>query len=176
MTYPEEIEETLGTPMEVEPLDHTKLEDVEPQPQPLPNCPSLDVSLGDERGLEPSIKPPTKPHSLDSFRMKVVEPLNIHTPHSLHVASFHLKDVYCYYHPCIDDPKKHYGFKPGVVVDVFDLQVILDEEKPESSLDFHVKDSWMTIWPGLFVSSPLLSKKPGEYYFLLPFLFPFIRF
>ncbi|GKC60154.1 hypothetical protein Tco_1087752 [Tanacetum coccineum] len=28
VTYPEEVEETLGTPMEVEPLDQTKLEDV----------------------------------------------------------------------------------------------------------------------------------------------------
>ncbi|GJX35571.1 hypothetical protein Tco_0247128 [Tanacetum coccineum] len=57
VTYPEEVDETLGTPMEEEPLDQTKLEDVgldtsnydvpfssseapsfdepEPQPQPL---------------------------------------------------------------------------------------------------------------------------------------------
>nr|GEX29826.1 ribonuclease H-like domain-containing protein [Tanacetum cinerariifolium] len=28
VTYPKEVEETLGTPMEVEPLDQTKLEDV----------------------------------------------------------------------------------------------------------------------------------------------------
>ncbi|GJW62660.1 hypothetical protein Tco_0111995, partial [Tanacetum coccineum] len=28
VTYPEEVEETLGTPMEVEPLDQTKLDDV----------------------------------------------------------------------------------------------------------------------------------------------------
>nr|GEV89951.1 hypothetical protein [Tanacetum cinerariifolium] len=57
MTYPKEVKETLGTPMEVEPLDQIKLEDVglnnhnipisykevpifdepEPQPQPLPS-------------------------------------------------------------------------------------------------------------------------------------------
>ncbi|GJU81083.1 putative ribonuclease H-like domain-containing protein [Tanacetum coccineum] len=80
-----------------------------PQPQPIPNYPSLGVSLGEERGSEP----PIKPHSLDSFRMMVIDPLTIHTPPSPHVASFHLKDVYCYYHPCIDDPKKHYGFKIG---------------------------------------------------------------
>ncbi|GJZ73287.1 putative reverse transcriptase domain-containing protein, partial [Tanacetum coccineum] len=83
VTYPEEVEETLGFPMEVEPLDHTKLEDLglntcshdlflisrevpsfdeqKPQPQPLPIYPSLDESLGEERGLDP----PTKPHSLD---------------------------------------------------------------------------------------------------------------
>ncbi|GJY84388.1 hypothetical protein Tco_0497764 [Tanacetum coccineum] len=119
--------------MEVEPLDQVKLEDVgldtcnhdiplssrevssfdepELQPQPLPNCPSLDVSLRDERGPEPSIKP----HSPDSFRMKEVDHLTIHTPPSSHVASFYPMDVYCYYHSCIDDPKKHYGFKPGLL-------------------------------------------------------------
>ncbi|GJY54768.1 hypothetical protein Tco_0446432 [Tanacetum coccineum] len=90
VTYPKEVEETLGTPMEVEPLEETQLEDLglntcnhdiplssrevpifdepEPQPQPLPNCPSLDASLGNERGPEPPIKPP----SPNSFRMKEV--------------------------------------------------------------------------------------------------------
>ncbi|GJS31491.1 hypothetical protein Tco_0492111 [Tanacetum coccineum] len=131
VTYPEEVEESLGTPMEIEPLDKTKLEDVglnnhsipisykevsifdepEPQPQPLRNCPSLDVSLGDERGLEP----PIKPFSPDSFRMKVVDLLTIHTPPSPGLESFHLKDMYCYYHPCVDDLKKHYGFKLGLL-------------------------------------------------------------
>ncbi|GJV21918.1 hypothetical protein Tco_1370938 [Tanacetum coccineum] len=74
VTYPEEVEKTLGTPIEVEPLNKTKLEEVglncnhktplssrevpsfdkpEPQPQPLPNCPPLDESLGTERGLKP---------------------------------------------------------------------------------------------------------------------------
>ncbi|GJT14874.1 hypothetical protein Tco_0873580 [Tanacetum coccineum] len=75
--------------MEVEPLDQTKLEDLglntcnhniplsfrevpsfdepEPQAQPLPSYPSLDESLGEERGLNS----PTKPHSPDSLRMKV---------------------------------------------------------------------------------------------------------
>nr|GEX33442.1 hypothetical protein [Tanacetum cinerariifolium] len=63
VTYPDEVEIILGTPMEDEPLDQTKLEDVglnnhiislsskevpsfdepKPQPQPLPNCPSLDI-------------------------------------------------------------------------------------------------------------------------------------
>ncbi|GKE72735.1 hypothetical protein Tco_1534776, partial [Tanacetum coccineum] len=88
VTYPKEVEETLGTPIAVEPLDETQLEDLglntcnhdlplssrevpsfdklEPQPQPLPNCPPLDASLGNERGLKPTIKP----HSPDSFRMK----------------------------------------------------------------------------------------------------------
>ncbi|GJW38545.1 zinc finger, CCHC-type containing protein [Tanacetum coccineum] len=119
--------------MEVEPLDEIQLEDLglntynrdiplssrevpsldepKPQPQPLPNCPPLEISLGDKRGP----KPPIKPHSPDSFRMKVVDHLTIHTPPSPHAASFHPKDIYCYYHPCVDDPKKHYRFKPGLL-------------------------------------------------------------
>ncbi|GJY05740.1 ribonuclease H-like domain-containing protein [Tanacetum coccineum] len=86
-----EVEETLGTLIEVEPLDETQLEDLflnicnhdiplssrevpsfdEPktQPQPLPNCPPLDISIGDKKGPES----PIKPHSPDSFRMKMIE-------------------------------------------------------------------------------------------------------
>nr|GEX41269.1 ribonuclease H-like domain-containing protein [Tanacetum cinerariifolium] len=130
VTYPEEVENTLGTPIEIKPLDETPLEDLclntcnhdiplssrespnfyesEPQPQPLPSCPSSDINLGEERGLEPPIKPP----SPDSFRIKEVDHLTNHTPPSPRVASFHLRDLYCYYRPCVDDPKKHYGFKP----------------------------------------------------------------
>ncbi|GJW98676.1 hypothetical protein Tco_0180484 [Tanacetum coccineum] len=115
--------------MVVEPFNHTKLEDVrldtcnhdipfssrevsnfdelEPQPQPLPTCPSVDVSLGDERGPAS----PINQHSPDSFRMKEVDHLTIYTPSSPHVAYSHPNGVYCYYHPCIDDPKEHYGFK-----------------------------------------------------------------
>ncbi|GJY03432.1 hypothetical protein Tco_0369372 [Tanacetum coccineum] len=133
VTYLDEVEETLGTPIEVEPLDETPLEDLglntcnhdiplismevpsfdepEPQSQPLPNCPSLDVSLEDEGRPEP----PIKPHTPVIFRMKVVYKSTINTPPSPHVASFHPMDTYCYYHPCIDDPKKHYGFKPGLL-------------------------------------------------------------
>ncbi|GKA16005.1 hypothetical protein Tco_0695752 [Tanacetum coccineum] len=132
-TYPEEVEETLGIPIEVEPLDEAPLEDLglntcnhdiplssrkipsidepEPQPQPLPNCLSLDVSIGEERGPEP----PIKPHSTDSFRMKEVDSLTINTPPSPHEVSSYPKDTYCYYRPCIDDPKKHYGFKSGLL-------------------------------------------------------------
>ncbi|GJS89802.1 hypothetical protein Tco_0772438 [Tanacetum coccineum] len=133
VTYPEEVEKTLGTPIEVEPLDETQLKDLglntcnhdiplssrevlsfdkmKPQPQPLPTCPPLDISLGDKRGLEP----PIKPHSSDIFRMKEVDHLTNNTPPSPYVASFHPKDTYCHYHPCIGDPKKHYGFKPGLL-------------------------------------------------------------
>ncbi|GJS36247.1 uncharacterized mitochondrial protein-like protein [Tanacetum coccineum] len=98
----------LGTLMEVEPLDQTRLEDVgltnhnislsyreipsidEPEPQFLPNFPSLDVNLGDKRGP----KSPIKPHSPDSFRMKVVDHLTIHTPPSPYVAHFHHKGMF----------------------------------------------------------------------------------
>ncbi|GKE29104.1 hypothetical protein Tco_1444488 [Tanacetum coccineum] len=145
----ERFRETLGTPMEVEPLDHTKLKDVgmdtfnhdiplsskevpsfnepEPQPQPLPSCPSLDECLGEERGHDPQ----TKPHSPDSLKMKVVDHLTIHTPPSPYVAPLHHKDIYCYYHPCMVDPKKYYRFKLGLLgqsrslgVDFSNLEVI----------------------------------------------------
>ncbi|GJV39426.1 hypothetical protein Tco_1417866 [Tanacetum coccineum] len=59
----------------------------EPQQNPLPNYPSLDVSLGEERGPEP----PIKPYSPDSFRMKEVDSLTINTPPSVHVVTFHPK-------------------------------------------------------------------------------------
>ncbi|GKD92662.1 hypothetical protein Tco_1372499, partial [Tanacetum coccineum] len=135
--------------MEVEPLDYTKLEDVgldtcnhdiplsfkEVPSFALPNYLYLDVGLGEERGSEP----PIKPHSPDSFRMKVIDPLTIHTPPSPHMASFHLKDVYCYYHPCIDDPKKHYEFKTCLLgesrylgVDFSNLKMIEDDWELES--------------------------------------------
>ncbi|GJZ48506.1 ribonuclease H-like domain-containing protein [Tanacetum coccineum] len=120
-------------------LDYDKeipsFDEPEPQPNPLPNCPSLDVSLGEERGPEP----PIKPHSPDSFRMKEVDHLTNHTPPSPHVASFHPKDTYCYYHPCIGDPKKHYGFKPGLLghsgslgVDFSNMEMIGNEWELES--------------------------------------------
>ncbi|GKD86958.1 hypothetical protein Tco_1358112 [Tanacetum coccineum] len=143
--------------MEVEPLNETQLEDLglntcnydiplisrevlsfnepKPQLQPLPNCPPLDVSLGNERGL----KPPIKPHSPDSFMMKVLDNLTIHTPPSSFVAYFHPKDTYCYYHPCINDPKKHYGFKQGLLgqseslgVDFSNMEVIENNWELES--------------------------------------------
>ncbi|GJT58755.1 hypothetical protein Tco_1002288 [Tanacetum coccineum] len=54
-----------------------------PEPQPLLNSPSLDVSLGDVIGPEPSIKT----HSPDSSRMKVVDYLTTQTPPSPHVVN-----------------------------------------------------------------------------------------
>nr|GEZ88548.1 ribonuclease H-like domain-containing protein [Tanacetum cinerariifolium] len=152
VTYSKEVKDTLVTSIEVEPLNQTQVEgiglnscnddilfsfrevpsfdELEPQPHPLPNCPSLDVSLGVERGP----KPPIKPHSLDSFRMKEVDNLTFHISPSRYTVSFHIKDVYCYYHLCIDDPKKHYEFKPGLLghsgslgVDFSNLEVIEDD-------------------------------------------------
>jgi hypothetical protein len=91
LTYPEEVEETIGTPIEVEPLNQTQLEDIglntyndnltlsyrevpsfdepEPQPKPLPNLLSLDENLGIEIGSDP----PIKPYSPGSLRIKVVD-------------------------------------------------------------------------------------------------------
>ncbi|GJU71503.1 hypothetical protein Tco_1262908 [Tanacetum coccineum] len=86
VTYPEEVDETIGILMEVEPLGHTKLENLglntynhdiplsskeipsvdEPKPQLLPNFSPLDVSLGGKRGIDP----PINPYSPGSFRMK----------------------------------------------------------------------------------------------------------
>nr|GEU97632.1 putative reverse transcriptase domain-containing protein [Tanacetum cinerariifolium] len=103
VTYTDEVEEVIRILIKVEPLDKTPLEDLglstcnhdiplrfreipsfdepDPQPQPLPNCPSLDVSLEDKRGTDP----PIKPHSSDSFRIKVVDKSTINTPPSRHL-------------------------------------------------------------------------------------------
>ncbi|GJR60635.1 hypothetical protein Tco_1502797 [Tanacetum coccineum] len=107
----------------------------EPEPQRLPNLSPLNVNLGDKRGTAP----PIKPHSRDSFRMEVVDKSTINTPPSPHVASFYPKDMYCYYHPCIDDLKKHYGFKPGLLkqsgslgVDFSNMEMIENDWELES--------------------------------------------
>nr|GEV02803.1 hypothetical protein [Tanacetum cinerariifolium] len=112
VTYPEEVEMTLGAPIEVEPLNKIKLKELGlncnhntplsskevpifdgSKPQPLLNSPSFDVSLGDVIGP----KPPIKPHSLDSSRMKVVDYLTTQTPPSPHVTNSHPKYMYsCY--------------------------------------------------------------------------------
>ncbi|GJU62370.1 hypothetical protein Tco_1244205 [Tanacetum coccineum] len=123
VTYPDEIEEIIGIPIE------------KPQTQPFPYFPSLEVDLGEERGPEPPIKSP----STNNFRMKEVDNLTNHTPPTPHVASFHPKDTYCYYHPCIGDPKKHYGLKPGLLghsgslgVDFSNTEIIENEWELES--------------------------------------------
>ncbi|GJT10464.1 hypothetical protein Tco_0857506 [Tanacetum coccineum] len=105
VTYSDEVEETIGLPIEVEPLDETPLEDLglntcdhgiplssreipsfdepEPQPQPFPSFPSLEVDLGEKRDPEPPIKPP----SSYSFRMNEVDHLTIHRLHLMWLLS-----------------------------------------------------------------------------------------
>ncbi|GJZ27845.1 hypothetical protein Tco_0572492 [Tanacetum coccineum] len=109
MTCPEEVERTLGTPIEVEPLNKTKIEEVglncnhntpfssrevpcfnRPEPQPLLNSLSLYVILGDAIGP----KTPIKPYSPDSSRMKVVDYLTTQTTPSPHVANSHPKEMF----------------------------------------------------------------------------------
>ncbi|GJU01174.1 zinc finger, CCHC-type containing protein [Tanacetum coccineum] len=118
VTYPKEVENTLGTPIEVEPLNETKLEEVGlncnhntslssreissfdgPEPQPLLNSPSLDVSLGDV--IDP--EPPIKPHSPDSSRIKVVDYLTTQTLPSPHMANSHPKGVDIFNWEMFDD-------------------------------------------------------------------------
>nr|GEV99299.1 hypothetical protein [Tanacetum cinerariifolium] len=101
----EEVEDTIGIPMELEPLNHMKLDHLglntnthdlflssngfhsvdEPEPQLFPIFSPLDVNIGDKRGTDP----PINPHSLSNLRMKKVETLTIHTPPSPHVEDFH---------------------------------------------------------------------------------------
>ncbi|GJS32734.1 ribonuclease H-like domain-containing protein [Tanacetum coccineum] len=186
VTYLEAVEETLGTPIEEEPLDQTKLEDVgltnhnislsnrevssfdepKPQPNPLPNSPSLYVSLGEEKGPKPLIKP----HSLDSFRMKEVDSLTINTPPSPHVTTFHPNDTYCYYHPCIDDPKKHYGFKPDLLghsgslsVDFLNFEMIEDDWRLESKeVSFLREGLNLPVWPNELKRSRAVDLKSAQ--------------
>ncbi|GKA19070.1 hypothetical protein Tco_0698985 [Tanacetum coccineum] len=88
VTHPKEVDETIGIPTEVEPLDYMKLEDIglntcshdlflssrelpsvdESEPQLLPNFSHLDVNLRGKRGTDPYINP----YSPSSFRMKVI--------------------------------------------------------------------------------------------------------
>ncbi|GJQ97711.1 ethylene-responsive transcription factor 1B-like protein [Tanacetum coccineum] len=79
---------------------------------------------------------------MDSFRMKEVDNLTINTPSSPHVAYSHPKDTYCYYRPYIDDPKKHYGFKPDLLgksaslgVDISNWEMFDDDWGLESKGD-----------------------------------------
>nr|GFB02401.1 hypothetical protein [Tanacetum cinerariifolium] len=126
VTYSDDVEETIGFSIKVESLDEISLEDLG-----LNTC-NHDIPLSSREERDP--KPPIKPPSLDSFRMKEVDHSTIHTPPLPHVASFHPKDMYCYYHPCIDDPKKHYGFKPSLLgqsgslcVDFSNMDMIEDD-------------------------------------------------
>nr|GEZ68751.1 hypothetical protein [Tanacetum cinerariifolium] len=87
--------------------------------------------------------------------MKVLDNLTIHTPPSYLVASFHLRDLYCYYRPRIDDPKKHYAFKPSLLrhsgslrVDFLNLEMIDDDWGLESKeIYFLGRELNLPIWP-----------------------------
>jgi hypothetical protein len=127
--HPEEVEETLGTPIEVEPLDQTQLDEIglntcshnlsfsskevpsfdepEPQPNPLPNLPSLDENLGIEKGPDP----PIKPYSPGSLGIKVVDSKPCVVEADIGVNH----DLTYLHHPFMIDHKNHYGFKPGLL-------------------------------------------------------------
>jgi hypothetical protein len=129
MTYPKEVEKTIGAPIEVEPLNQAQLENIglntcnhnlslsskevpsfdepEPQPKPLPNLPSLDQNLGIEIGSDP----PIKPYSPGSLRIKVVDSKPCREEVNIGVEN----DLTCLHHPFMIDHKKHYGFKPGLL-------------------------------------------------------------
>ncbi|GKE74831.1 hypothetical protein Tco_1536872, partial [Tanacetum coccineum] len=145
VTYPKEVNETMGISMEVEPLDHTKIEDLglntcshdlslcsreilsidEPKPKLLPNFSPLDVNLGDKRGTDPPINP-YSPDSLGRKEKKFsTDPEDEVRINPDGVASLNLVNEAVYHSPV--------DFTLGVVVLVFDLQVIFDEEKPGSS-------------------------------------------
>ncbi|GJZ61033.1 hypothetical protein Tco_0617170 [Tanacetum coccineum] len=179
VTYPDEVEEIIGISIEVEPLDETPLEDLglntcnhdiplsfreilnfdepEPQPQPLPSCSSLEVDLGEERGPEPPIKPP----SPDSFRMKEVDNLTNHTLPSPHVASFHPKDMYCYYHPCLGYLKKHYGFKPGLLGQSGSIGVCIYFRYGDEENDWELESKEVSFL-GRGLNSPVRPKEVEE--------------
>ncbi|GJT64216.1 hypothetical protein Tco_1015696, partial [Tanacetum coccineum] len=69
MSWLDAYDEPIGDLDMMEDKEIPNLDELEPQPQPLPSCPSFDISLIEERGPEPLIKP----HSPDSFRIKMIE-------------------------------------------------------------------------------------------------------
>ncbi|GKA65772.1 hypothetical protein Tco_0765479 [Tanacetum coccineum] len=75
----------MGTRMDKESLEHNLYEN--------------DITPIICHNFSPTSNPPIKPKDSGSFRMKVVEPLTIHTPPSPHVAYLHRNGVYRYYHP-----------------------------------------------------------------------------
>ncbi|GKD50725.1 hypothetical protein Tco_1279701 [Tanacetum coccineum] len=127
MTYPKEVEKTLGTPIEVKPLNETKLEEVGlncnhntplssrevlsfdgPEPQPLLNSPSLDM-FDDEWGLESKEVSPLgeerslfdRPNEEERGRILEAHPLEPILQQLIfqHVAPSRHHGVYHYYHP-----------------------------------------------------------------------------
>ncbi|GKC09436.1 hypothetical protein Tco_1001046 [Tanacetum coccineum] len=68
------------------PREVPSFDEPEPQPNPLPNSPPFDISLGDKRGP----KPPIKPHGQDSFRMKEVDNLMRFLALGWHLEEIHV--------------------------------------------------------------------------------------
>ncbi|GJS24019.1 hypothetical protein Tco_0452651 [Tanacetum coccineum] len=96
VTYPEEVEKTSGTPIEVEPLNETKLEEVD---------------------LSCNHNTPLSSREVPSFDGPEPQPL--------------LNGI--------DDPKRHYGFKPGLLgksvslgVDISNWEMFNDDWRLES--------------------------------------------
>ncbi|GJS40106.1 putative reverse transcriptase domain-containing protein [Tanacetum coccineum] len=136
VTHPEEVEETIGIPMEVEHLDHMKLEDLglntnthdlflsskgfpsadELEPQLLPNFSPLDVNLRDKKGTDP----PINPYSPGSFRMKIIK-VNVIPPD-------HVDDV-----PVVE-PNQHDD------VPVIPVPVLVDEDEDPEKEEFEEEE------------------------------------
>ncbi|GJS57438.1 hypothetical protein Tco_0652222 [Tanacetum coccineum] len=126
MTYLEEVEKTLGTPIEIEPLNKTKLEEVGvycnhntslssrevpsfdgPEPQPLLNIPSLDM-FDNYWGLESKEVFPLgeelslfdRPNEVERGRILEAHRLELILQQQISqcMAHSHHNDVYRYYH------------------------------------------------------------------------------
>ncbi|GKE77723.1 hypothetical protein Tco_1543843 [Tanacetum coccineum] len=70
----------IGTGMDKESLEHNLYEN--------------DITPIICHNFSPTLNPPIKPKDSGSFRMKVVEPLTIHTPPSPHVAYLHQNVIF----------------------------------------------------------------------------------
>nr|GEX30592.1 hypothetical protein [Tanacetum cinerariifolium] len=90
-----------------------------PEPQPLLNSPSIDLSLEDVIGLEP----PIKPHSPDSSRMKVVDYLTTQTPPSPHVENSHPK-AFCDCPSTLFFHRRSLNFYPFVLIVIRHLAIL----------------------------------------------------
>ncbi|GJZ08868.1 hypothetical protein Tco_0543151 [Tanacetum coccineum] len=105
VTYPKEVEKTLGTPIEVEPLNEKKLEEV---------------------GLNCNHNTPLSSREVPSFNGPEPQPL-LNSYSQLSILR------------CINDPKRHYGFKPGLLgksvslgVDILNWEMFDDDWGLES--------------------------------------------
>ncbi|GJU01296.1 hypothetical protein Tco_1111634 [Tanacetum coccineum] len=184
VTYLEEVEKTLGTPIEVEPLNETKLEKVGlncnhnthlssmevpsfdgPEHQPLLNSPSLDeVSpLGEELSLFDRPNEVERGRILEAHRLEPILQQQI----SQRMVPSHQDGMYRYYHPhfnsSVGEPPL-YLLNKGKII--FDEKKLFFNSLMSRSLEVLRKFHW-TILGGRFnqlshVSSSLLGK-PGEY-------------